>query len=91
MQIDLLEAVYPAKIGAPAEVRGPATVAENFKGRDRGARVALMYGRIGAVWAPGGRPRVAFDFVIKGGRIAATGILADPTFIAQIEVVLPGD
>src|ERR687895_768196 len=46
------------------EVRGAAAVADIFSGRARAARLALVDGAVGAVVAPGGRPRVVFDFTI---------------------------
>ena len=52
--------------GAQAEVRGAAAVADTFKGRARVAQLALVDGAVGAVWAPGGRPRVVFGFTIAG-------------------------
>src|SRR6266498_686331 len=50
------------QVGASKEVRGPAAVAEIFSGRARAAQPALVNGAAGAVWARGGRPRVAFSF-----------------------------
>ena len=40
----------------------------------------------GAVWAPGGRPRVAFAFTFAGGRIAAIDLVADPDRLRQVEL-----
>ena len=39
-------------------------------GRDDGA--------VGAVWAPGGKPRIVFDFTIAAGKIVEIALLADP-------------
>jgi RNA polymerase sigma-70 factor (ECF subfamily) len=64
--------------GAPAEVRGAGAVADTFSGRARVAQPALVDGAVGAVWAPGGRPRVVFGFTIRRGRIVAIDLLADP-------------
>src|SRR5438309_7905790 len=50
--------------GASAEVRGAAAVAATFAGRARAAQLALINGAAGAVWAPGGRPRVVLGFTI---------------------------
>jgi RNA polymerase sigma-70 factor (ECF subfamily) len=52
-------------------------VAETFAGRARVAQPALVDGAPGAVWAPGGQPRVVFAFTIVGGKIVAIEILAD--------------
>ena len=57
-------------IGAPAEVRGAAAVAQTFAGRARTARMADLDGEPGLVWSVGGRPRVVFRFTFAGDRIA---------------------
>jgi RNA polymerase sigma-70 factor (ECF subfamily) len=75
--------------GAPAEVRGARAVAETFSGRARVAQRALVNGEVGAVWAPGGRPRVAFAFTIADGKIVAIGILAGPEHLGQVDLTLP--
>jgi RNA polymerase sigma factor (sigma-70 family) len=82
--------VVAVQIGAEAEVRGAAAVAGSFCGRARGARPALVDGAAGAVWAPGGRPRVVFDFSVEYGKIVAITLLADPDRLSQLEVVIRG-
>jgi RNA polymerase sigma factor (sigma-70 family) len=74
------------QVGADAEVRGAPAVAGAFAGRARIARPALVDGVPGAVWAPGGRPRVAFAFAFAGGRIAAIDLVADPDRLRQVEL-----
>ena len=74
------------QIGADAEVRGAAAVAGTFTGRARVTRPVLVDGVPGAVWAPGGRPRVAFAFTFAGGRIAAIDLVADPDRLRQVEL-----
>ena len=37
------------------------------------------------MWAPGGRPRVAFAFKVAAGRIVEIDILADPEYLGRIE------
>jgi RNA polymerase sigma factor (sigma-70 family) len=73
--------------GATGEVRGAAAVAEVFVGRARVARLALVDGLVGAIWAPGGRPRVVFGFTITDGRIAHIDILADPDHLDQLDLI----
>jgi RNA polymerase sigma-70 factor (ECF subfamily) len=73
---------------ASKEVRGAAAVAETFSGRAWFARPALVNGAAGAVWAPGGRPRVVFDFTITRGKIAAIDILADPAHLRRLDLSL---
>jgi hypothetical protein len=77
--------------GASAEVRGAAEVASTFAGRARLARPALIDGAVGAVWAPGGQPRVVFGFTITHGRIVAIDILADPERLDQLDLAVLDD
>jgi RNA polymerase sigma factor (sigma-70 family) len=73
--------------GAEAEVRGARAVAGTFTGRARFARPALVDGAVGAVWAPGGRPRVVFAFTVRDGRVAEIRLLADPERLAGLDLV----
>jgi hypothetical protein len=55
--------------GAPLlapQVRGARAVAMALAGRATAAKVALIDGIPGAVWAPGGRPRAVFAFRVIG-------------------------
>jgi RNA polymerase sigma-70 factor, ECF subfamily len=74
------------KTGAPSEIRGAAAVAEMFSGRARTAQPVLVDGAPGAVWAPGGRPRVAFAFTIAGGKVVAIDLLADPARLGLLSL-----
>ena len=73
--------------GASKEVRGAPAVAETFSGRARFAQPALIDGSVGAVWSPGGQPRVVFRFTIARGKIAQIDLLADPEHLRQIDLV----
>jgi RNA polymerase sigma-70 factor (ECF subfamily) len=73
-------------LGATPEVRGAAAVAETFFGRARGAQRAVVNGSAGLAWAPGGRPRVVFNFTIAAGRIVAIDLLADAERLAQLDL-----
>jgi RNA polymerase sigma factor (sigma-70 family) len=77
--------------GASREVRGAAAVADTFSGRARAAQPALVNGAAGAVWAPGGRPRVVFGFTVTRGKIVAIDILADPERLRQLDLALLED
>ena len=80
--------------GAPKltrEMRGAAVVAEAFAGRARGAELALVDGTVGAVWAPGGRPRAVFRFTIRDGKIVGIDLAVDPERVRQYEVVVFGE
>jgi hypothetical protein len=66
-------------------------VAGSFSGRAIRARPALVDGAAGAVWAPGGRPRVVFGFTIADGRIVAIDLLADPERLDAMRLTVLGD
>jgi RNA polymerase sigma-70 factor (ECF subfamily) len=77
--------------GAPKlapEVRGAAAVAGIFAGRAHAAQPALINGAVGAVWAPGGRPRVVFSFTITGGRIVKIDQFADHNRLGQLDLTI---
>jgi RNA polymerase sigma-70 factor (ECF subfamily) len=76
------------RMGAAAEVRGAAAVAETFKGRAQVAQAALVDGVVGAVWSAGGQPRVVFGFTIANGSIAAIDLQADPERLRQLAITL---
>ena len=79
------------RIGTAAETRGAQTVASFFSGRARGAKLALIDGVAGLVWATGGRPRVVFSFTLSDGKITAIDLLGDPGTLSQLDLVtLPG-
>ena len=74
-------------VGATAAVRGAQAVAETFSGRAKGARPATIGAEPGAVWAPGGKPRIAFAFTIVDGLITAIDLLADPERLASAVIL----
>ena len=75
------------RIGTAVETRGAQTVASFFSGRARGAKLALIDGVAGLVWATGGRPRVAFSFTLSDGKITAIDLLGDPDVLGRLDVV----
>jgi RNA polymerase sigma factor (sigma-70 family) len=75
--------------GAPLlsrEVRGAAPVADAFKGRARGASLAVIDGEAAAVWAVGGQVRAAFLFTIGRDRITAIDLITEPEQLAELEI-----
>ncbi len=90
---DVVVQADPAAVsaGAATGVRGAEAVAHQFAGRARVARPALVDGVPGAVWAPGGRPRVVFTFTISDDKITAIEILADPGRLAQLDLAIHDD
>jgi RNA polymerase sigma factor (sigma-70 family) len=77
--------------GAPRELSGAAAVAGTFSGRARFAQPALVNGAVGAVWAPGGRPRVVLGFTITRGKIVEIDLLADPERLRQLDLAVLND
>ena len=77
--------------GAAAEVRGAPAVAETFSGRARFAQAALVDGAVGAVWAPGGQPRVVFGFTMTRGKIVEIDLVADPERLRQLDLAVLHD
>lgn len=72
----------------PASVSGAHEVAKLFSGRARGAKLALIDGEAGLVWAPGGQPRVVFALHVDGDVIARIDVIADPGYLAGLELVI---
>jgi RNA polymerase sigma-70 factor, ECF subfamily len=82
-----------ASVGAPwlaPEIRGAAAVAITFKGRAAAAQLAVIEGEAGLVWAPAGRPVVAFDFVVENGLIVELSLIMDRQSLAALDVKLSG-
>ncbi len=73
-------------MGAAAEVRGAAAVAETFAGRARAAQPALVGGVAGLVWAKGGEPKVVFGFTLEEDRVVGIDLIADPERIRELGV-----
>ena len=71
-------------LGSPPLRRGAAAVARTFAGRAQTAEVALIDGLPGLIWAPGGRPRVVWQFEISDGRVAQIVSIADRERIDQL-------
>jgi len=77
-----------ADMGASGEVRGAEAVAGQFAGRAQVAHLALIGGAVGAVWAPGGEPRVIFSFTLAHGKIVAIDLIADSERLRQLAPTL---
>jgi RNA polymerase sigma factor (sigma-70 family) len=86
-----------APVGAWRVVRGAAAVAEQVRttgGFARFARLArpvLVNGAAGVVIAAGGRPFAVVGFTVRGGRIAAIDILADPARLHRLDLAVLDD
>jgi RNA polymerase sigma-70 factor (ECF subfamily) len=75
-------------MGSLREMRGAADVATALSGGARGARLAIVDGLAGFVWAPGGTTRGVVEFTIDDGRIVAINVTGDADRIAEIDLVL---
>jgi hypothetical protein len=74
--------------GASRELRGAPAVADTLSGRARAARPALVNGAVGAVCAPGGRPRGVLGFTITRGKIVEIDPVADPDRVHQLDLAV---
>jgi RNA polymerase sigma-70 factor (ECF subfamily) len=73
------------RMGAIETVTGAPAVAATFSGRAQAATLALIDGRVGLVWAVGGRPRVVWELTVQDGRVVAIDMIADPDHLAVLE------
>jgi hypothetical protein len=83
-----------AAAGASREARGAPAVAERalaFAWLARFARPALVNGAAGVVVAPRGRLFSVIGFTIRGGRIVAIDILADPERLRRLDLAVLDD
>jgi RNA polymerase sigma-70 factor, ECF subfamily len=74
-------------LGAAGETRGSEPVAA-WSRRARGARAALLAGAPAAAWLPGGSVRVVYEFTVRGDRIAAIDLIADPERLRELDLVI---
>lgn len=74
--------------GVPVELRGARAVAEGtvaLHERSRFAAVAPVDGDVGLVVAPRGRLLFALTVTVKGGRITAYDVVAEPARLRRVE------
>jgi RNA polymerase sigma-70 factor (ECF subfamily) len=79
------------RLGGPAEIRGAAAVATNFRGRAQLARPALVDGAAGVVVAPQGRLLLVLVLTITRGKIAAIDVVAEPERLRQLDLAVLND
>jgi RNA polymerase sigma-70 factor (ECF subfamily) len=76
-------------MGALAEIRGRSAVAETFRGRAQGARLAVINGAVGAVVILGGQLRIALRLTLADdGSITGINAMADPEQLQKLDVLL---
>jgi RNA polymerase sigma-70 factor (ECF subfamily) len=81
----------PAAAGFRADgATSVAELARSYAGPDREVRVATVNGAAGAVIFVAGRAASVMGFVVRGGRIRAIDVLADPARIAKLGLRAPG-
>jgi RNA polymerase sigma-70 factor (ECF subfamily) len=78
-------------MGSLREMRGASDIAAALSGGARGARLAIIDGLAGFVWAPGGQTRGVVEFTIRDGRIVAIDVTGDAQRIAELDLVLLDD
>ena len=76
------------QMGSLRELRGAPAVAEALSGGAKAASLALVGGRAGLVWAPGGHVRGAIEFTVEDDRIVAIDVTGDAGRIGQLDVVV---
>jgi RNA polymerase sigma-70 factor, ECF subfamily len=69
-----------------SELHGAEAVAEQFDGQAQAAQMALIDGLPGAVWAPGGTPRVTFAFTIRNGKVVEIELTADTARLSRLKI-----
>jgi len=78
-------------MGSLREMHGARDVATALSGGARGARLAIVGGLAGFVWAPGGQTRGVVEFTIRDDRIVAITVTGDAQRIAELDLVLLDD
>jgi RNA polymerase sigma-70 factor (ECF subfamily) len=76
------------QLGALAEVRGAAAVADIFKGRAQGAKAAMVDGELGLVVAFHGVLRVVLRLTFDNERINAINAVADPERLGETDYAI---
>jgi len=75
------------QMGSLRETRGAFDVATALSGGARGARLAVVNGLTGFVWAPGGQLRGVVEFTIDDGHIVAITVTGDATRLGEFDIV----
>ena len=82
---------FAISAGSESEAFGAVAVAGIFSGRAKAAQPVLIDGVPGLAWAPGGKPRVLFEFVVKDGKITEVRLTSDPQRLREVDLtLLPG-
>lgn len=84
--VELVSDTGAIAIGAPERKDGAFDVATRFSGGAQSARLALLDGRAGLVWAQGGTPTIAFDFTLVEGRVTRIDMIGDTDVLSEIQI-----
>jgi len=84
--VELVADAAAVAIGAPARKDGPFDVATRFSGGAQSARIALLDGRAGLVWAQGGQLKVAFDFTVVAGKVKRIDMIGDEDVLCEMNI-----
>lgn len=76
------------RMGALRPTEGARSVASALSGGARGARLALVDGLAGFVWAPAGEVRGVVQLRVEGGRVVAIDVTGDDGRIGRLEIVV---
>lgn len=76
------------RMGALQPTTGARPVATLLSGGARAARLAVVDGLTGFVWAPAGEVRGVVQFRLDGDRVVAIDVTGDPERIGALEIVL---
>lgn len=76
------------QMGSMKETVGAREVAGALSGGAKVAKLAVIDGLAGLVWAPGGELRGVIQFTVVDGRISALDVTSDPDRIAALDVVV---
>jgi RNA polymerase sigma factor (sigma-70 family) len=78
-------------MGSTEVMHGADAVAAQFSGRAQAAQLALLNDSVGLMWAVGGKPRVAFEFVVAGERVVEICLVADHEYLDQLDWAILDD
>jgi RNA polymerase sigma-70 factor (ECF subfamily) len=84
--VELVADAAAIALGAPERKDGPFDVATRFSGGAQSARLALLDGQAGLVWAQGGTPKVAFDFTMVVGKVTRIDMIGDEDVLNEISI-----
>jgi RNA polymerase sigma-70 factor (ECF subfamily) len=84
--VELVADAAAVAIGAPERKDGPFDVATRFSGGAQSARIALLDGLAGLVWARGSKPKVAFDFTVVAGQVTRIDMIGDEDVLSEMNI-----